>query len=178
VATTFLNTVYRLHGLPTSIISDRDLIFRSKFWQHLFKLAGTSLKMSSSYHPQTDGQSKRVNQCVEIFLRCFVHAYPRRWKYWLTSAEFWYNTSLHSSLGRSPFEALYGRQPRVLGIDPPVVAAGNLSTWLTERSNMTHLIKEHLNMVVVRMKRQANNRRSEREFSVGSLVYLKLQSYV
>jgi hypothetical protein len=96
VATAFLNIVYRFHGLPA-------------YLKHRFKLAGISLKMSSSYHLHTDGQSERVNQCVETFLRCFVHACPRKWKDWLTLAEFWYNMSLHSTLGRSPFEALYGR---------------------------------------------------------------------
>jgi hypothetical protein len=96
---------YRLHGLLASIISDRDPVFTSKFWQSLFKLAGTTLKLSSSYHPQTDGPTKRVNQCLETFLRCFVHACPKKWKDWLPAVEFWYNTSFHSSLGRSPFEA-------------------------------------------------------------------------
>lgn len=76
VAKLFMDNIYRLHGLPKSIISDRDRIFTSKLWQLLFKMAGIQLRMSSSYHPQTDGQSERVNQCLETFLRCFVHAYP------------------------------------------------------------------------------------------------------
>jgi hypothetical protein len=76
----FLNMVYKLHGLLSAIVSDRDPVFTSKFWQYLFKMSGTNLKMSSSYHPQTDGQSKRVNQCLETFLRCFVHSCPKKWK--------------------------------------------------------------------------------------------------
>lgn len=74
----FLDTVYRLHGMPLSIVSDRDRIFTSKFWQSLFAMAGTSLRMSSAYHPQTDGQMEHVNQSLETYLRCFVHAYPSR----------------------------------------------------------------------------------------------------
>jgi hypothetical protein len=103
-----------------------------------------------------------------------VHAYPRKWKEWLTTAEFWYNTCFHSSLDRSTFEALYGRQPKTLGIEPPIAANGKLELWLTERSNMNHQIQEHLNRAVSRMKGQADKKRYEREFSVGSMVYLTL----
>jgi hypothetical protein len=62
--------------------------------------------MSSSYHSQTDGQTERLNQCLEGFLRCTVHSCPRQWHKWLPVAEYWYNTTIHSSLGKSPFEVL------------------------------------------------------------------------
>jgi transposase InsO family protein len=116
VAQLFVDSVYKLHGMPSSIISDRNKIFTSKLWQELFRLSGTTLKMSSSYHPQTDGQTERVNQCLETFLRSFVHACPSKWSPWLSLAEFWYKTSFHSSLGSSPFEVMYGRLPRQLGL--------------------------------------------------------------
>jgi len=74
VAKVFLDNNYRLHGMPSHIISDRDRIFPSSFWLELFKLAKTTLCMSLAYHPQSDGQTKRVNQCLETYLRCFVHA--------------------------------------------------------------------------------------------------------
>lgn len=80
IASVFLDNIYKLHGLPQAIISDRDRVFTSNFWQKLFELTGTELKMSSAYHPQTDGQTERVNQCVETFLRCFVHSCPSKWK--------------------------------------------------------------------------------------------------
>jgi hypothetical protein len=88
VASVFMQIIYKLHGLPASIISDRDPIFTSNFWQSLFKLSGVNLKMSSSFHPQTDGQTGHLNQCLKTFLRCFVHACPRKWKEWLPAAEF------------------------------------------------------------------------------------------
>jgi hypothetical protein len=77
VDSVFLNRVYKFHGMPASIISNTDPVFTSKFWQSMFKLLGTHLRMSSSYQPQTDGQTKQVNQCLETFLYCFVHACPR-----------------------------------------------------------------------------------------------------
>jgi hypothetical protein len=77
VAQVFLDNVFRLHGMPTHIISDRDPVFTSSFWKELFKLANTLLCMSSAYHPQSDGQTERVNQCLETYLRCFVHSCPR-----------------------------------------------------------------------------------------------------
>lgn len=178
VAQVFFVNVYKLHGLPSAIISDRDPVFTSNFWQHLFKITGTDLKLSSSYHPQTDGQTERVNQCLETFLRCFTSACPKKWKDWLSAAEFWYNTSLHSSLGCSPFQALYGRQPRTLGLTINDAAPASLSAWLQERSVMQELIHQHLLRAQSRMKRHADKHRSERTFQEGDWVYLRLQPYV
>jgi transposase InsO family protein len=108
VAQIFLNNVFRLYGLPSTIISDRDPVFTSTFWRELFHLAQVTLAMSSAYHPQSDGQTERVNQCLETYLRCFVHSCPRQWLKWLSLTEYWYNTSEHSALGKSPFQVLYG----------------------------------------------------------------------
>jgi hypothetical protein len=116
VAKLFMDQIYRLHGMPLSIVSDRDKMFTSQYWKKLFTLADVHLRMSTTYHPQSDGQSKRVNQCMKTFLRCFMTACPKKWLGWLPLAEFWYNTSYHSSIGRSPFEALYGYTPHHFGI--------------------------------------------------------------
>ena len=113
VAQTFLDNVVKHHGFPTSIVSDRDTIFVSNFWKQLFTLYKVELKLSTAYHPQTDGQSERVNQCLEMYLRCVVHDSPSKWKSWLSLVELWYNTSFHSSLGCSPFKALYGYEPNL-----------------------------------------------------------------
>lgn len=93
VARLFLDHIYKLHGLPVAIVSDRDPVFTTKFWKELFSLAGVQLQMSSAYHPQSDGQTEWVNQCMETFLRCFVNACPLKWLKWLPLAEYWYNTS-------------------------------------------------------------------------------------
>lgn len=108
VAKQFILHIYKLHGLPTAIVSDRDKVFTSLLWRELFRLAGVELRMSSAYHPQSDGQTERVNQCTETFLRCFANAAPSKWFDWLHLAEFWYNTTWHSALKQSPFYVLYG----------------------------------------------------------------------
>jgi len=117
IAKTFMENVVKLHGMPKSIVTDRDTIFVSQFWKEFFKAYKVNLKFSTAYHPQTDGQSERVNQCLEMYLRCAVHDSPQTWKSWLPLAELWYNTSLHSSLGCTPFKALYGHDPD-LGLLP------------------------------------------------------------
>lgn len=79
VAELFMTHVVKLHGMPKSIVSDRDKVFTSNFWKHLFQLQGTTLAMSSAYHPQSDGQSEVVNKCLEMFLMCFTFNNPKAW---------------------------------------------------------------------------------------------------
>jgi hypothetical protein len=177
VAHSFLFNVYKIHGLSSVIISDRDLVFTSQFWQQPFRLAGIELKPSSSYHPQTDGQTEQVNQCLETYLRCFANVCPTKWKEWLPVGEYWYNTSLHSALGRAPFEVLYGRQPRTFGLSVNHTMPSQLADWLQERSVMQELVHQHLLWAQARMKKQAYQHHSECSFAVGEWVYLKLQPY-
>lgn len=175
VAEAYMQHIHRLHGLPQSLISDRDRIFTSTLWTTLFKLAGTQLRMSSSYHPQTDGQTERVNKCLETFLRCFVHACPSQWSRWLALAEYWYNTSFHSAVGTTPFEVLYGHKPRYFGLSASAACrSDDLVEWLHEREKMQALIRDHLLRAQTRMKQQADQHRSEHSFAVGDWVYLKL----
>lgn len=179
VAQAFMSHIYKLHGLPQVIITDRDKVFTSSLWQELFKLADTTLNMSSSYHPQTDGQTERLNQCLETYLRCMVQACPTKWSYWLAQAEFWYNTTYHSALGRTPFEVLYGYAPQHFGVGPEdKPASADLEQWVLDRSLMQKLIQENLQRAQARMKSQADKHRMEKEFAVGDWVFVKLQPYV
>lgn len=129
VAVAYMQNVYKLHGMPRALVSDRDKIFTSKLWEHLFQKSGTTLHLSTAYHPQSDGQTERVNQCLEMFLRCFTHATPSQWSKWLHLAEYWYNTCFHSALEKSPFEVLYGHPPSQLGITLDSCAIPDLHTW-------------------------------------------------
>ena len=88
VAETFIANIVKLHGMPRSIVSDRDKVFMSQFWQQLFKQQGTTLARSSAYHPQTDGQSEIVNKTLEMYLRCFCFSNPKRWLQILPWAEY------------------------------------------------------------------------------------------
>lgn len=111
VVHTFVDGVFKLHGMPKSIISDRDPIFLSTLWKEFFKAQGTSLKYNTAYHPQTDGQTEVTNRCVEAYLRCFCSHRPKEWSRYLSWAEFWFNTNWHTATKSTPFDAVYGRKP-------------------------------------------------------------------
>jgi transposase InsO family protein len=114
VARAFFADIVRLHGFPSSIVSDRDPVFTSHVWRDLFKLAGVKLRMSTTFHPQTDGQSEAVNKTIAMYLRCITGDRPRAWLEWLPWAEYCYNTSFHSALRTTPFQVVYGRAPPAL----------------------------------------------------------------
>jgi hypothetical protein len=86
IAQVFMDNIVKLHDLPNSIVTDKDTIFLSHFWKELFKLCKVNLTLCTAYHPQTDGQTERVNQCLEMYLRCSVQDSPRSWKAWLSLA--------------------------------------------------------------------------------------------
>jgi hypothetical protein len=179
VAAAYMDNVFKLHSLPKVMISDRDPIFTSKFWKEFFSMMGSELRMSSAYHPATDGQSERVNQALEIYLRCFTHACPHKWSLWIALAEYWYNTSYDSAIKMSPFVALYGHEPRHWGIESDSVCTVQpLQTWLEERKLMQQVLQHNLNYARQVMKRQTDKQRTPRTFSVGDAVFVKLQPYV
>lgn len=144
----------------------------------MIKALGTKLNYSTAYHPQTDGQSERVNQCLEQYLRCAVQDNPKQWKKWLSLAEFWYNSSFHSALGCSPFKALYQREPNFGGMPNLMVTNDSVSTETAlDYQEHTDLLRAQLARAQLRMKHYADRNRSERQFQVGDRVLLKLQPY-
>jgi hypothetical protein len=135
--------------------------------------------MSSAYHPQTDGQSERVNQCLEIYLRCFTHACPAKWSQFLSLAEFWYNNCHQSAINMTPFVALYGKEPRHWGIDAVATSPlPQLADWLEERKLIQQLLQHNLNHARQQMKHQADKNWTFRSFSQDEEVFVKLQPYV
>lgn len=178
VAQSYLDNVYKLHGSPKSIISDRDKVFTSAFLREFMKLLGVNLKLCIAYHPQTDGQSEVLNRCLEGYLRCMCHTLPQDWLKYLPLAEFWYNTNFHSTTKKTPYEVMYGQPPP---IHMPYILGSSLldavDKSLHMREQTISILKQNLCKAQNRMKQAADTKRSDRQFEVGDWVYLKLHPY-
>ena len=153
VAEIFFKEIVRLHGLPRSIIFDTDSKFVGYFWKTLWKKMGTKLKFSSTFHPQTDGQTEVVNRSLGNLLRCLVGNKPSNWEMVLAQAEFAYNNSVNRSTRKTPFEIVTGMQPRRVPDLRNVVGEDNRSAIGEEFSNyMESLHKEVKLRLEVRKK--------------------------
>ena len=147
----------KLHGMPKSLVSDRDPLFVSHFWQEFFKLSGTKLRMSSAYHPQSDGQTEVMNRIVEQYLRAFVHHQPSTWGRFLTWAEWSYNTSVHSATGMTPYEITFGKKPpcfRQYIEGTSKIEA--IDEWFIQRDRMIGSLVKKLTKAQQRMKEVAD----------------------
>jgi len=113
VAQSFLDNVFKLHGFPHTITSDRDYVFVSQFWQELMAVQGVKIQLSTNYHPQTDGQTKVVNRFLGTYSRCMCAESPQNWVKWLSLAEWWYNTTYHTATKATPYEIMYGQLPPI-----------------------------------------------------------------
>lgn len=178
IAEVFLKEVVKLRGFPSTIVSDRDKIFLSHFWFELFRVAGTNLKFSSAYNPQTDGQTEVVNRCLETYLRCLTGSKPKQWIKWLSWAEFWFNTNYNSSTKSTPFKALYGRDPPQLlkGTTIPS-SVEEVNQMTADRDTILQDLKTNLVKAHNQMKSYADKHRREVSYAMGDWVYLKLQPY-
>ncbi|KAD5960562.1 hypothetical protein E3N88_12034 [Mikania micrantha] len=174
----YLKEVVTRHGVPISIISDRDSRFTSHFWKSLHKALGTRLDMSTAYHLQTDGQSERTIQILEDMLRACVIDFGSSWETHLPLAEFSYNNNYHTSIQAAPFEALYGRKCR-----SPIYWAEVGDSQLTI-PELVHEMTEKIVQICKRMaaardrqKSYADKRRKPLEFQVGDRVLLKVSPW-
>ena len=168
-----IREVVRLHGIPKDIITDRGPQFVSRFWSHLFKGLGTKVKLSSAYHPQTDGQTERVNQTLEQYLRCSINHLQDNWVELLPLAEFAYNNAQHSSTGKSPFYVNYGCHPifEISRPDTSTNPAAENTLIRIERTNME--LKHQLEKAQENYKRFADRKRLEGpKFNIGDKVWL------
>ncbi|KAM0044820.1 putative nucleotidyltransferase, Ribonuclease H [Helianthus debilis subsp. tardiflorus] len=178
LAKLYVNEIVSLHGIPLSIVSDRDSRFTSHFWSSFQKAMGTRLNLSTAYHPQTDGQSERTIQTMEDMLRACVIDFGGNWDEHLPLIEFSYNNSYHTSINAAPFEALYGRKCRT-----PVCWAEIGEKQLSgpeivqETTDKIIQVKERLKTARDRQKSYANNRRKPLEFQVGNKVLLKVSPW-
>ena len=178
LASLFFREIVRLHGIPTSIISDRDPRFTSSFWSELWKRLGTKLAMSTAYHPQTDGQTERANRTIEDMLRAYVGSKQDDWDQHLVPIEIAYNNSKQTSTGYSPFYLNYGQHPSFplsSSILPPSDSDSTNST--TEKlleELMDDLVRAEENVAKAQQSQQkyANQHRKDVEFEVGQKVWL------
>ncbi|GJU92914.1 reverse transcriptase domain-containing protein [Tanacetum coccineum] len=178
LAKIYVDEIVARHGVPVSIISDRDGRFTSRCWQTVQKALGTRLDMSTAYHPQTDGQSERTIQTLEDMLRACVIDFGGSWDVHLPLAEFSYNNSYHSSIKCAPFEALYGRKCRSPVLWAEIGESSLIGPELIqETTDKVVLIKEKLKAARDRQKSYADNRRKPLEFEVGDRVMLKVSPW-
>lgn len=179
----FLNAWWKHHGLPRVIVSDRDPKFTSAFWRHFFRKVGTKLTFSTAFHPQTDGQTERVNGVLNQYLRNFVSADQRDWVDYVGLAEFSYNAATHSATKESPFKVAYGVEP----LQPADLALEGAHSTLEFNQDGEDLAKKREQMLEKtrlllekarrRYEKQVNARRREVEFEVGQKVLLNVKNF-
>lgn len=173
----FLREIYRQHGLPSNIVSDRDPKFTSRFWAAVSSMLGTERHMSSASHPQSDGQTERTNRTIEELLRCYVAYDANDWDLWIPVLEHTYNDSLHTSIGMTPFECDLGRSPSSLltAVRQSTSSSVESATVLVSKlENVKKLALQRLEAAVSRQKTYADTRRRELSFNIGDLVLVDL----
>jgi hypothetical protein len=175
IARAFFDGIVRLHRFPTSIVSDRDPVFTGNVWRDLFKMAGVKLRMSTTFHPQTDDQSEVVNKVIAMHLRCVTGDQPWAWVDWLSWAEYCYNTSFHTALQTTPFEVVYGRPP------PPLLSYSlgtsrteAADTLLRNRDDILTEVRQHLLQSQELSKKHYDADHRPLEFAVGDWVWPRL----
>uniref|UniRef100_A0A8C5P6V7 Gypsy retrotransposon integrase-like protein 1 n=1 Tax=Leptobrachium leishanense TaxID=445787 RepID=A0A8C5P6V7_9ANUR len=172
-ASLFLQNVYRLHGVPESIVSDRGVQFTSRFWKHFCRALGISVDLSTAHHPHTNGQTERVNQTLETYLRCYTTYLQDDWDTLLGTAEYAYNARLHDSTRCSPFFMLYGYHPPPLPGLPSVTPVPGVASRLRALRLCRRTARDCLITAQSVYKAYADRRRSASiTYSVGQRVWL------
>ncbi|KAL0550166.1 hypothetical protein IC582_014669 [Cucumis melo] len=171
----YMSEIVKLHGVPVSIVSDRDARFTSKFWKGLQTAMGTRLDFSTAFHPQTDGQTERLNQVLEDMLRACALEFPGSWDSHLHLMEFAYNNSYQATIGMAPFEALYGKCCRSPVCWGEVGEQRLMGPELVQSTNEAiQKIRSRMHTAQSRQKSYADVRRKDLEFEVGDKVFLKV----
>lgn len=176
-AVIFCREYQRLHGIPETIVSDRDVRFTSLFWQEFMNLQGCVHQLSSAFRPNTDGQSERTNRFIEDYLRNYVHAAQDNWVELIYTAEFAYNSRIHESIKMSPFEADLGYVPRAVPdhvFDQVIGNKGIQGAYdLGQRQErILGILKDNLLNAQRRMKQYYDKNRPIQDFEVGDRVML------
>ena len=176
VARLFRDNIYRHHGLPQKIISDRDSLFISNFWKTLFKLLGTKIAPSTAYHPQTDGQTEIANRKVEEMIRAFANFRKDNWDEHLVDFEVAYNSSVHATTMFSPFYLNYGINPRTIPLQTLSSNNPSVSKFLETIQETTRFAQENIQKNNLKMAEYANKSRLPHEFAVNDKVWLSTKN--
>ncbi|KAJ3543797.1 hypothetical protein NMY22_g3003 [Coprinellus aureogranulatus] len=177
IAELVFSEVYKHHGLPRSIVSDRDKLFTATFWDHLHSLIGTKLRMSSAYHPETDGVTERANRTITQMIRQCIGPKQRDWALKLPAVEFAINSARSETTGYSPFFLNYGRMPRsFIWNSPGKDEFPGVRAYVTKLKNA--IMSAHDSIIDARVKqtRSANRRRQLAPFTLGDMVYVSSQN--
>ena len=172
----FKEVIYRNHGLPQKIISDRDPIFMSKFWTTLFKSLGTKLAPSSAYHPQTDGQSEIANRKIEEMIRAFANFRKDNWDEFLVDFEVAYNSATNATTLCTPFYINYGLHPRVTPVEALATNNPSVDDFLSSTQEATRFAFDRIKAQNAKMATYANKFRKAHEFKVGDKVWLSTKN--
>ncbi|KAL0456204.1 UNVERIFIED_CONTAM: Transposon Tf2-12 polyprotein [Sesamum latifolium] len=178
LAELYVAEIVRLHGVPVSIVSDRDPRFTSSFWGSLQRALGTKLHFSTAFHPQTDGQSERTIQTLEDMMRACIMEFKGNWDDHLPLMEFAYNNSFHSRIGMAPYEALYGRRCRgPICWDIERLRQLEGLELVQETVDKIQVVKKCLKVAQDRQKSYVDKHRREMEYEVGDKVFLKVSPW-
>jgi len=173
LARLFRDNVWKLHGLPESIISDRGPQFAAELMWELNEILGVKSKLSMAFHPQTDGQTERVNQELEQYLRMIIDHRQEQWPEWLGMAEFVYNNKAHSSTRMTPFKANYRQDPRMGFEGRKKGKYAGAEKFIKKMKEIQEEAKATLGKAQADMKKYADRKRSDvEEYKVGDLVML------
>ena len=177
IAELMFTKVYKLHGLPRTIVSDHDVLFMSLFWTHLNKLMGVKQHMSSAYHPETDGSTERANRMIGQMLQSCIGLTQKDWVSRLPAIEFAINLAQSESTGYSPFFLNTGRMPRAMIWDAPSSDEYPSVKAYAQRMKLA-LTTAHDALLTARVKQtvQANKQRCMCPFVVGDLVHISTKN--
>jgi hypothetical protein len=163
----YVDHVFRLHGLSREFITDRDSRFTSAFWQEVTVLLGTRTVMLSSFHPQTDGQTERVNQTLETYLQHFVSVELNDWDTILSRAEFAHNAAINETIRAAPFELTYGYHPRTPVGEVIEVVHPTSAAFVERLQSSLSFARKCLIAAQQRRKALADKHRVDRVYKVG-----------